>query len=632
MPSNSSPHAALTATAHADPASTAPVVRQLAAISSAVQVIATRHGRDGLADRLAEAAATLTDVSVRVVVVGQFKQGKSALVNALVAAPVCPVDDLLATSVPTVVRWGEQVSATLVTEIAEEERTLRTEIDPRQLRRHVTELAGEIGLLGSLRAEVTVPGPLLAGGLILVDTPGAGRAQARAFTNLTLLPQADAAILVSDATQELTEPELAFAQQATALCPRVISVLSKIDLQHHWRGIADANAEHLAAAGIDAPVIATSALLHDLADDEADPSLRVESQIPLLAEYLQGEVRDQVLAERHRGVADDIRSVGEHLAMVLEAELQALDGSVEGAEAVQSLEQAEAMAASLVQRTARWQQTLSDGSGELISDVEFDLRDRLRAVGREAEQLIGDSDPGKTWDDTGTWLAESITQAVSDNFVWAHRRSTHLAEVVAEHFSLDGRAAVPHLPITGANQVLGAVSGLDHVDSGHLSVGQKLMIGLKGSYGGVLMFGLMTTLAGMALVNPISITAGLIMGGFAYRQEANNRLEQRRAEARNAVRKLIDESIFQISKESRDRLSRTKRILRDHFVSVAEDLKKSLNESVRKAKSIASMPPSERSTRIESIKAELGEIRALCSRADELTNESAIRQRAQNTA
>ena len=44
---------------------------------------------------------------MRVLVVGEFKQGKSQLVNALVNAPVCPVDDDIATAVPTVVRHAE---------------------------------------------------------------------------------------------------------------------------------------------------------------------------------------------------------------------------------------------------------------------------------------------------------------------------------------------------------------------------------------------------------------------------------------------------------------------------------------------------------------------------------------------
>lgn len=597
---------------------------KLDSIASQVRLIAQRNGRADLAERLVAVATDLANTSVRIVVVGQFKQGKSALVNALVDAPVCPVDDVVPTSVPTVVRWGENLSAALVTEIAETDRTLRTEIDPRQLRKHVTELAGEVGFLGSLRAEVTLRRPFLATGLMLVDTPGVGRAQARASTNLTLLPQADAAILVTDATQELTAPELNFLKQAITLCPRITCVISKKDLQHHWREIVEANTEHLTAAGIDIPIMVTSSLLHELAKQETDESLRKESHIDALAAHMQENVRGDVLAARHRAVVDDICSVGEHLAMVVESELQVLGDADGGAGVVLNLQQAEEVAGKLVQRSARWQQTLSDGAGELGSDIEFDLRDRLREVGRQVEQLIDESDPGKVWDDISTWLADSVTQAVSDNFVWAHQRSVHLADVVAQHFSLDGRAAMPNLSLADPDQALRAIGNLDFVHSDRLSIGQKLMIGMKGSYGGVLMFGLMTTLAGMALVNPISIAAGLIMGGFSYRQDANQRLERRRAEAKHAVRKLIDESIFQVGKESRDRISRIKRILRDHFIAVAAELKQSLNESVRAAKSGAAMPVTERSLRAVAAAAELREIRSLCEQAEQLLGQSPV--------
>ena len=44
-------------------------------------------------------------------VVGEFKQGKSQLINALVNAPVCPVDDDVATAVPTEVSYGPAPAA-----------------------------------------------------------------------------------------------------------------------------------------------------------------------------------------------------------------------------------------------------------------------------------------------------------------------------------------------------------------------------------------------------------------------------------------------------------------------------------------------------------------------------------------
>ncbi len=589
----------------------------LAAIIAEMTATAQRAGRPDLAERLTAASASVNDASVRVVVVGQFKQGKSALVNALVTAEVCPIDDVVATSVPTVVRWGEQLTATLVTELTGEREVIRTAVDPADLRAHVTELAGDTGTFGNLHAEVTLPRRVLEAGLVLVDTPGVGRTQSRAATNLTLLPQADVVVVVTDATQELTEPELAFLSHAAELCPRLTCVVSKSDLQHNWRAVVEANTEHLAAAGIEAPMLVTSAVIHNLAVQQHDRHLLEEAGVTALARHLHGQW-NSVLAERYRLAAEEIRSVGGLLSMVVNAELEVLANPESGAAVILDLVQAEERAERLTRQSARWQQTLADGSIELIDDIEFDLRDRLRAVGREADQLIESSDPGKSWDDIGTWLAESVTQAVADNFVWAHTRSMHLADVVSQHFVLDGRASVPGLSLAGTEKALRAIGSLDYVESGALSIGQKLMIGLKGSYGGVLMFGLMTTLAGMALVNPISVAAGLIMGGFAYRNEAKQRLEQRRNEAKNAVRRLIDEAIFQVSKESRDRLNGVKRVLRDHFISVAENFKQSLTESMRRAKSGSALPPTERGVRAAELRRELHELQLLGDRADAL--------------
>ncbi|MBP9053400.1 MAG: dynamin family protein, partial [Ilumatobacteraceae bacterium] len=68
-------------------------------------------GRNDLAGRAAVAAARLRRPSTIVCVVGEFKQGKSSLVNALLGQQVCPVDDDLATSAITLVRYAEQPGA-----------------------------------------------------------------------------------------------------------------------------------------------------------------------------------------------------------------------------------------------------------------------------------------------------------------------------------------------------------------------------------------------------------------------------------------------------------------------------------------------------------------------------------------
>ena len=71
-----------------------------------------------------------------------------------------------------------------------------------------------------LRVEVTAPSPLLKDGLAFVDTPGVGGyGQPHLSATLGLLPDADAMLMVSDTSQEFTEPEMNFIRQALEICP-----------------------------------------------------------------------------------------------------------------------------------------------------------------------------------------------------------------------------------------------------------------------------------------------------------------------------------------------------------------------------------------------------------------------------
>ncbi|MCB9388419.1 MAG: dynamin family protein [Acidimicrobiia bacterium] len=73
-----------------------------------------KHRRLDLADRLYQARARLDDPGLRIVVAGEFKQGKSSLINALLRRTVCAVDDDIATVVPTYVSHAAAPAALAV--------------------------------------------------------------------------------------------------------------------------------------------------------------------------------------------------------------------------------------------------------------------------------------------------------------------------------------------------------------------------------------------------------------------------------------------------------------------------------------------------------------------------------------
>ncbi len=577
---------------------------QLVEMLDAVGSIARASGRADLVARLDGARSRILDPRMRVVVVGPLKQGKSQLVNSLLNLNVCSVGDDETTAVPTLVQNAQTPSAELV--LAE------PGLDPVRVPIPLDELPGltpATPLAGGrevLRVEVGVPSPLLADGLVLVDTPGVGgHGNPHAASTLGLLPAADAVLVLSDASQEFTEPELAFLRQVVGLCPATACLISKTDLYPHWRAIVDADHAHLDRAGLDVPLIPVSSVLRSHALRLQDSELNTESGFAGLYDFLREQVRARTEVATRRSVALDLRSAAEHLALTLGSELAALQDPAKGAAAVAELQKARTVAEDLHKKSALWQQTLTDGVTDLAADIDHDLRDRLRRVTREAEETVDEGDPGKDWVALGDWLQEQVATSIGDNFVWAHERSVWLAEVVAGHFADAGAVDLPHLDVADLDGVLEPVASLSDLEAGRIGITQKVLVGMRGSYGGVLMFGLITTMMGMALVNPISVGAGLLLGTKAYREDREGRILKRRGEAKMAIRRFVDDVSFQVGKESKDRLRLIQRLLRDHFTVIAEQTLRSLNESLRAAQEAANLESAQRTGRVSDIEEQM---------------------------
>ena len=579
--------------------------------------IASSAGRADLVDRLAVVRRRVVDPRFRVVVVGQLKQGKSQFVNSLLNLSVCSVGDDETTAVPTVVQHAEQASAELVlAEPGGETRRVKVPLAELDSVTPSTPLAQGREVL---RLEVGVPSPLLADGLVFVDTPGVGgHGNPHAAATLGLLPGADAVLVLSDASQEFTEPELAFLRQVTGLCPAVACLITKTDLYPHWRRIVEADAGHLTRAGIDVPLLPVSSLLRSHAMRLDDRSLHDESGFAALYDFLRERVVDHAAGGLRRAVSLDVHAVVEHLMLSLGSELAALRDPAKGAAAVAELQRAKAVTEELQKKTSRWQQTLADGIADLASDIDHDLRDRLRQVTREAERAVDECDPGKEWDELGEWLEQQIAQSVGDNFVWAHERALWLAEVVAEHFADAGTVELPHLDVGDLDSVLDPVAALSDLESGRIGIAQKVLVGMRGSYGGVLMFGLITTLMGMTLLNPISVGAGVLLGTKAYRDDRETRVVKRRADAKVAIRRFTDDVSFQVGKESKDRLRLIQRLLRDHFTAIAEQTLRSLGDSLRAAQEAAKVESTGRTRRAGEVEQQMAVLETLKSRAAQL--------------
>lgn len=364
--------------------------------------MATASGRTDLVERLLNTRNRLHDPNVRVVVVGEFKQGKSKLINALVNAPACPIDDDVATSVPTSVGYGDEPAAFVFRrdETAEGGRdaVVREPIALESLADYVSESGNPGNEKELVGAEVLLPREILRGGLRLIDSPGVGSLDsASALATLSALSSAHAVLLVSDASQEYTEPEVQLLRRAMRLSPNVAAVLAKTDLYPDWRDIAGIDRGHLADIG-ELPLFPVSSDLRLLAATEQDRELNNESGFPALVAHLRADVLQRAETIVARSALHDISFVVEQMTVSARSELSALENPEGTPRLIAELEEAKERADDFRGRSSRWQIALADGVADLIADMEHDLRDRLRRVQREAEQAIDEGDPGPIWD------------------------------------------------------------------------------------------------------------------------------------------------------------------------------------------------------------------------------------------
>jgi hypothetical protein len=603
----------------------APTAAQV--IDVAIKAAGAYH-RSDLAARLRRSRARALDPEIQVLVVGEFKQGKSQLVNALVTAPACPVGDDIDTAVSTFVRFAEQPQAFLVWDTDSGERAEpngrhhrhQEEVPIERLTDHIPD-SGHPAARRLTQFEVGVPRAILADGLVLVDTPGVGGlGSAHGAATMAALAVADAVLFVSDASQEYTATELEFLRQAATLCPNVTCVVTKTDLYPAWREIAELDRARLVESGVDAGLIAVSSALRLHAVRTGDIDLNRESGFPELVRYLRSGVVAQACRLERRSAAHDVLQVTGQLVGTMTAELDAQRDPDRARALVVELEQARSKADLLRQRSARWQQTLNDGISDMIADIDHDLRERLREVIRVAELELDVSDPAKTREQFALWLTEEVLACVSATFVWLTERARWLAGQVGDHFADDGGQLLPELRGWYGEELTGTVYDFEPKTPEKFGIGQKVITGMRGGYGGTLMVGMLSTLAGLALINPISIFAGVMLGGKTVREERKRQLQRRQADAKTAVRRHVDDVTFQAGKQCREVLREIQRTLRDHFTAYAEQLHRSLADSLVATQNAVDSDSAERTARIQDLTAELRRLSELERMARQLTS------------
>lgn len=544
---------------NADPGS----VHDAGAYADLAAQAAAAMGRDDLARRVAAAKARLQNSGTAIAVVGEFKQGKSSLVNGVLGIDICPVDDDIATSTLTVLRHGDEAHA--VVWCAEGSERVTRDFPVAALPSLVTE--GSVLADGRVElVEVFLPNPLLAHGISIVDTPGANGIRP-GYTAVVLgyLEAVHGAVFVTDASSPLTHEELAFLQAAVAVSPVTCIALAKIDLFPHWREIHSANADLLQRAGLAIPVFPVSSALRHAALVLNDGELNEESGFPDLIRFLDENLVQRATTIAALGMFDTAIFCLNEMRFATAADLAARRSPDTMADRLQAFRQAKERLERLKVGNARWATVMNDGLGELVSQVDHRFRRRMRDLQKAVDDEVAKSDPAKIWPDLTARVREQAAAGARDVIyemeTGADEVAARITALLAEDDLLIGSAvdSRPELELTKywAPRPLSRLSVASGIGMG--------FTGLRGAQGGLILFGMLSGLAGIAVSTGVLAGVAAAFGGKQLLEERKRQVAARRQEARTAIRQSLDETEFEVGRTLRELSRDLNRRLRDHY-------------------------------------------------------------------
>lgn len=360
--------------------------------------LAGRLGADETRPVLGDAATRLRSGRLHLIVIGEFKRGKTSLVNALLNEPdLLPVGVDITTNTVTSVRYGERERVLAYSGDGDEP----TEITRAEIPAYVSEQHNPGNARDTRHLVVELPKDELQDGMVVNDLPGVGgRNAAHTAATYAFVRQADAALFVTDVTQTVTQEELDFLGLIREQTDKLVFVMTKKDQDRHYAETVAAEREklaaHLGVASSEIRMIAVSSRDKLAWARDGDPQDLELSGFPELEEELWQRLGvhagDALLA----AAIGELRAGLSALRAPIEAERRALARRDEARSAAlrAEFERYDARLVELQQEGADWQRMLVDEIRRLERELPVgldaafeELRGRVAAGLEDDEKL-----------------------------------------------------------------------------------------------------------------------------------------------------------------------------------------------------------------------------------------------------
>ncbi|HEV7471177.1 MAG TPA: hypothetical protein VGO23_15540 [Pseudonocardia sp.] len=207
-------------------------------------------------------------------------------------------------------------------------------------------------------------------------------------------------------------------------------------------------------------------------------------------------------------------------------------------------------------RSRDWSPVLADGFAGIVSDADFALRSRARAVVTETERALESGDPRRKADEIAADLRRRLVTQAEQTHADARAAVRDVAARLTAHLDLPDPLPVPALPLLPPATLVAALAEPEPSTVGRPPVPARLLTVVMPSYGGVMMTFVVPRFLGVHLPLWMLLTAALVgalaLGGAALTGDRKRGLDRRRGEARTAARIVVDEFQLVLGKQVRD--------------------------------------------------------------------------------
>lgn len=177
---------------------------------------------------LKETRERLSKEVFTLVILGEFKRGKSTFINALLGENLLPVAIVPLTAVPTIIQYNNTFSDSAQVIFLNGD---KLEINIQEIVKYVTEKENPANKKSVKEVHVNLSNPFLEQGVVIVDTPGVGSVyEHNTGSAYAYLPRSDAGIFIISVDAPLSKTEIEYLKDVRKYVQRIFFLINKSDI------------------------------------------------------------------------------------------------------------------------------------------------------------------------------------------------------------------------------------------------------------------------------------------------------------------------------------------------------------------------------------------------------------------